>query len=57
MQVPILDSTNSDTLVSSLYMLQAIKNGSDDASAHAAVEAHALASGEARLNDYHAEVC
>ena len=49
MQVPILDSTNSDTLVSFLYMLQAIKNGSDDAGAHAAVEAHALASGQAWL--------
>ena len=35
---------------------QATKNGSDDAGAHAAVVAHALASGEAWLNDYHAEV-
>ena len=48
-QVPILASTNSDTLVSFLYMLLAIKNGSDDAGAHAAVEAHALASGQAWL--------
>ena len=31
---------------------QATKNGSDDASAHAAVVAHALASGQASLNDY-----
>ena len=56
MQVPILDSTNSDTLASILYTLLAIKNGSDDAGAHAAAEAHALASGQAWLNDYHAEV-
>ena len=56
MQVPILDSTNSDTLVSCLYMLLAIKNRSDDAGAHAAVAAHALASGQAWVKDYHAEV-
>ena len=31
---------------------QATKNGSDDSSAHAAVVAHALASGQASLNDY-----
>ena len=57
MQVPILGSTNSDTLVGFLYMLLAIKNNrSDDAGAHAAVEAHALASGQAWVKDYHAEV-
>ena len=31
---------------------QATKNGSDDASAHAAVVAHAISSGQAWLNDY-----
>ena len=31
---------------------QATKNGSDDAGAHAAVVAHALASGQAWLNDF-----
>ena len=31
---------------------QATKNGSDDASAHAAGVAHALPYGQARLNDY-----
>ena len=42
--------------LSFLYMLLAIKNRSDDAGAHAAVEAHALASGQAWVKDYHAEV-
>ena len=35
---------------------QATRNGSDDAGAHAAVEAHALASGQAWVKDYHAEI-
>ena len=35
---------------------RATRNGSDDAGAHAAVEAHALASGQAWVKDYHAEV-